>query len=395
MGRVSVSSHRRRPRYDRLATLGWLHFLNDGSANYLPGVLPAVLISLKLDVNLAGSMMTALVVGQALQPATGWLADRIGGRSLIIIGIAGTSLGGALVGLVPSPALLVALLFSMGCANALFHPQAMAGARSSGGDRQGLSMSLYLVGGEVGRGLWPVLASLVVVTLGLRQLWVLGLPALFFVPLLWRRLPVQMQRARNATPIDWRSHAGPALALVAFGFLRALAIFGASTFLPLLWHARGHDLVAGASTITVLLLVGIIGNIGGGHWGDRIGRRPILVGSGVLSALLLAGFLLTGGWLAWLLLGLLGISLFASLPLTVVIAQDLFPENPSFGAGLALGLCNGTAALALIGLSSISHHYGPEAPLWLLAVGLGVATVIALRMPCGKIAATPPSDRLP
>ena len=35
------------PHYLRLSILGWLHFLNDGAANYLPGVLPAVLVAVE------------------------------------------------------------------------------------------------------------------------------------------------------------------------------------------------------------------------------------------------------------------------------------------------------------------------------------------------------------
>lgn len=141
------------PRYGRLAALGWLHFLNDGSANYLPGILPAMLISLGLDVNLAGAAMTALIAGQSLMLATGWLADRLGGRSLVLIGVIGTSVGGALLGLAPTAWVLFVLLVLMGVFNALFHPQAMSTARTLGGNRQGLCMSLYLIGGEIGRGL--------------------------------------------------------------------------------------------------------------------------------------------------------------------------------------------------------------------------------------------------
>lgn len=39
--------------------MSWAHFLNDGAANYLPGVLPAILISLNLSVALAGTIMAA------------------------------------------------------------------------------------------------------------------------------------------------------------------------------------------------------------------------------------------------------------------------------------------------------------------------------------------------
>lgn len=367
------------PDYPRLATLSWLHFLNDGAANYLPGVLPAVLISLGLSVGLAGAVMTALLLGQTLQPATGWLADHFGGRRLIVVGVLGTSLGGAAVGLVPAPWALILALLATGLTNALFHPQAMAAARRLGGQSAGLSLSIFLVGGEIGRGLWPLLASLVVVHQGLSGLWLLAVPAIISVPLLADRLPRQPPRDAT-TRIDWHAHAGPAALLITFCVLRALAIFGATTFLPLWWHARGHGLVAGAGTITVLLVVGIVGNVGGGHLADRIGRKPVLIGSGAFGAALLVAVLMSDGTLQWLLLGALGIMLFAALPLSILIAQDLFPENRSFGSGLALGLANGLAALTLIPLGVLGEWFGPELPLWILVAALLLATLLVPRL---------------
>src|SRR5699024_5034827 len=82
----------------RLFGLAWSHFLNDGASNYLPGVLPAILISLHLSVSYAGVFMAALIVGQGVQPLVGLVADRIGGRAFVVAGLFGTALGGALIG---------------------------------------------------------------------------------------------------------------------------------------------------------------------------------------------------------------------------------------------------------------------------------------------------------
>jgi FSR family fosmidomycin resistance protein-like MFS transporter len=367
-----------------LGALGWLHFLNDGAANYLPGILPAILIGLKLDVSLAGVVMTALIFGQALQPVTGWLADRFGGRRFIAMGLLGTTFGAALLPLLPQAWLLWPVLLIMGSCNAVFHPQAMAGARQVAGDQQGLAMSIYLVGGEIGRGIWPLLASLIVVHFGLKWIGLLAVPALLTLPVLWETLPVQPRRQQQHQPIDWRRHLVPVAVLVLFCFLRALCIFGLTTFLPIYWHQQGGSLVEGASTITVMLIVGVVGNVGGGHLADRIGRRPVLVLSSLVSCLLLVVFLLTSGEVRWLLLGLLGVALFASLPLGILIAQDMFPENRSFGSGVALGFCNGTAALALSGLGVLASVAGTVTVLWTLAGALALAILVAMVMPTGE-----------
>jgi FSR family fosmidomycin resistance protein-like MFS transporter len=129
-----------------------------------------------------------------------------------------------------------------------------------------------------------------------------------------------------------------------------------------------------------MLVVGIIGNVGGGHLADRIGRRPILAGSSLAGAALLAVFLLTSGAAQWIALGLLGIALFATLPVGILVGQDIFPENRSLGSGIALGLSNGLAAVGLMGLGLISSAVPPLHILWLLVAILLAAALLALRL---------------
>lgn len=367
--------------YGRLAALSWLHFLNDGSANFLPGVLPALLLNLKLHVGFAGTIMAALLIGQALQAVTGWLADKLGGRKFIILGILGSSISGALIGFVPSFGILVPILVIVGISNAFFHPQALAGARELSQKRQGFGLSLFLIGGEIGRGLWPLFASLLVSSWGLHSLWLMAIPALISTPLLWTTLPVQLPKQRQATPIAWGKHIRPMAVLVIFSSLRALMIFGIITYLPILWHNRGYSLVESSSLISVLLVVGIIGNIGGGHLSDLFGRKRVILSAILSSTVLLTLFILIPGFWRWAILGLLGISLFATLPISLVIGQDIFPENPSLGSGIALGVSNGIGAATLILLGLVAIHVSLNGVLWTL-VGVGaLASILSLALP--------------
>lgn len=359
----------------QLATLTWSHFLNDGAANYLPGVLPAILISLHLTPALAGTIMAALLLGQALQPFYGWLSDRIGGRVLIFTGLIGSTCGGALVGLAPSYTSLLLVLLIIGVTNSMFHPQALATVRQFAHRRRGLAMSVFLVGGELGRGIWPVLGSLVVIEFGLKALWILILPALLTLPFLRHHIPSLTTHPASKAPIVWRRHLPDLTRLVAFSTLRATVMFTLITFLPLWWHARGGSLVGGAALISTLLVTGIIGNLGGGHLADHIGRARVLFGATLLSTLLFAGILLVPGIWLWPLLGLLGISLFAILPLTIMLGQDCLPEKPSLGAGVALGLSNGLGALAIMGLGLLSERGGALGILW-FGVGLSALSII-------------------
>lgn len=378
---VTSTGTKDQPLYAKLGTLSWLHFLNDGAANYLPGILPALLIALHVDVRFAGIIMSALLVGQSLQVFSGWFADHVGGRWMMLLGLVGSSVGAALIGWANQIVWLIPALVAIGVSNAFFHPQALACARQACGSRPGFGMSLFLIGGEIGRGLWPLIGSVVVVYLGLGWLWLLGLPALLTLALAGRSLPRQRRRHSDANRIAWREHIGPMSALVVFSLLRALLIFGAVTYVPLLWHARGYSLDAGAGAIAMMLVVGIVGNIGGGHLADRIGRRAVLIASSLACSVLLALFVVCHGDWQWFLLGLLGVAMFAALPLGIVIGQDLFPENRSLGSGMALGLSNGLAALALIGLGPIASRWGIEAVFPALAAMAVAAALIGSIMP--------------
>lgn len=365
----------------RLLGLTWAHLLNDGAANYLPGVLPVVLVSLHEPVRMAGVLIAALAIGQALQPVTGWLADRLGGRALVVVGLAISSIGGGLLGVAHSTWILVLLLLLVGTGNALFHPQALAAVRSLLHGRHGLLTSAFLVGGELGRGIWPTVASLVVAHLGLPYLWLVGLPGLATVPLVARVTPKLERRAAQRQPVQWRRHTRPMIVLVTYQSIRAMAIYALSAFIPILWHIHGGSLVSGASIITVLLVVGVIGNLSGGHLADRIGRLSVLVISSIGAAALIVPIIYAHGIWIWVTAAPLGIAMFMTMSSTILIGQDMFPENRSMGSGIALGLANGIGALLVLVIGQTVSNTDLTAPLWVIAALVAATAPLAAAFP--------------
>lgn len=349
----SSNTEFRPPRYRPLMGLAWLHFVNDGSANFLPGVLPAVLAVIGLSPALAGTLMFALLAGQGLQPLAGMLGRPLGGRRLMWFGVMVSIVGAGLVGFVSHLAGLLAVLASIGVATACFHPQALAAARRFSGSRDHFGMAVMMLGGEVGRGLWPLIASAVVVWGTLQSLWVPALVAFLSVPLVAWLLPrpvVQSTEWRIRLRGRWRA----TTRLLVYVVLRGLVSMGAVTYLPILWNARGGGLIGGATLVTLMLIVGLVGTLYGGHLADRIGRRPVLAGAGVLMAACLALIVWGSGPALWVGAALLGIPVFATFPLTTLEGQDIFPENRPFGSGIALGLGNalGAGLVAVLGLAA-------------------------------------------
>jgi MFS transporter, FSR family, fosmidomycin resistance protein len=361
-----------------LFSMAWAHFLNDGGANYLPGVLPAILVALNIRLALVGVVMSALLIGQALQPACGWIADRVGGRAFVIGGVTLSTVAGALAGIAPGYYSLLGVLLLVGLGSALFHPQALAAVREMATRRQGLYISTFLMGGELGRGLWPIAAAVVVDYLGLRSLLLLALPTIATLPLIAHELPRLLPG--SSQPAVVRAHLNanlwPMATLVAYSSTRAVVMYSVVTFLPLLWKLEGGSLVGGAGLITTLLTVGVLGNLAGGHLADHFSRKSVVIGATALTAVFLASYLLTGGLTRWLILGGLGIMIFSTFPLQILIAQDLLPDNRALGSGLALGFSNGIGAAAMMPLGPLAAHWSIPAALW-VNVGL---TMLALAL---------------
>ncbi|HET7268952.1 MAG TPA: MFS transporter [Oleiagrimonas sp.] len=361
-------------RYGPLTSLAWLHFINDGAANFLPGVLPAILVAQGRSPALAGTLMFVLLAGQGLQPVAGLVGRALGGRRLMWIGVVCALIGAGLVGFADSLAWLLVVLALIGLANACFHPQALAAARVYAGGRGHFGLAIMLLGGEIGRGLWPLVASAVVAWGSLSSLWVPALIALATIPLVQRILPAPRIRTgewRVRLRGRWRATGR----LLAYVVLRGLVVIGATAYLPILWQQLGGGLVVGAALVTTMLIVGLIGTLYGGHLADQIGRRPVLATAGVMMAVGLA-LIASGNMIAlWAGAALTGIAAFATFPVTTLEGQDLFPENMPFGSAISLGLGNalGAGLVALIGL--LTNVWAVATLFWLFA---GVALVTAL-----------------
>lgn len=374
---VKVGARPMQTRRSAFAALVWGHLANDALANYLPGILPLIALQRHVPLFLLSLLVTLLMFGQMLQPLSGLLADRIGGRMLALGGPMLSVLGVVLVSLSHAYVGMAAGLFLTGIGSTLFHPQALATARGLIRKRVGLSLSIFSVGGEFGRAVSPLFATLLAGELGLQHLWLFGFAVLATWPWLLRVVPQALARPRAGATVNLRGHFVPALSLVAFVGLRAGALATVTTLMPLLWHRSGGSAVLGASLVTTMIGVGIIGNLTGGAVRDRFGSATVLYGSSILAVLMLASLQFVHGLGLWAVLAVLGIALFSTSPVTLLIGQDIFKENPALGSGIALGLGNGVGALLLLPIGYAAQRAGIEFGL-LLGAGLVAAALLSI-----------------
>jgi FSR family fosmidomycin resistance protein-like MFS transporter len=148
---------------------------------------------------------------------------------------------------------------------------------------------------------------------------------------------------------------------------RSAVSYGFMTFLPLHLHDRGFSLASGGLLTTVYLVAGASGGFLGGwlaeHWG---GRRVVRL-SFLLAAPLFFGFVLLPDvpGLVCLIAG--GFALQTSLPVNVVLGQELSPRHASTISSLLMGAAWGLGAMLIGPIGALADHYGLKTALLALA----------------------------
>ena len=99
----------------------------------------------------------------------GWLADRIGRKVMIAIGIFGVAIVGILIGLSTTYTLLLVLLVLMGVLGGGYHPSATPWISSSAGEKnQGRAIGFHWMGGGLGFFVAPFLGAYIAAAWGFR-----------------------------------------------------------------------------------------------------------------------------------------------------------------------------------------------------------------------------------
>ncbi|MFZ2349401.1 MAG: MFS transporter, partial [Candidatus Bipolaricaulis anaerobius] len=160
--------------------------------------------------------------------------------------------------------------------------------------------------------------------------------------------------------------------------LRELVSASYLTFLAVLWTERGASLTMASLSLTVYSLAGAVGDLVGGRLSDRFGRKRVIVGSVGGAIPLLYLFLLTDGGLSFAFLALAGAVLVGSIPVSVVLGQELVPEQKGLVSGVLMGLAWGVGALLIGGVGYFGDLLGLEVALGLLTLCLVPATLLAV-----------------
>lgn len=347
-----------------VAAVALAHGTNDTYFAIIPAVLPLLMEKLSLSNAQGGLFTLFLQIPSIFQPYIGHQADRHNLRWLFILAPTLSAVLITFTGLAPAYGLTALLMLAAGFSTAGFHAIAPVIAASMSGKKLGRGMGIFMVGGELGFGLGPLLAVAVTGALGLEGLpWlvILGVVCSFLLFLRFRNLNTHHpQYSRNATPIKIALlHMKPFL-LPIVGYIFITSFLGANliNFLPTFLKNEGASLFFAGSALSIVEITGTIGVLTSSWLSDRMGQRTAIVASTIATPLFALFFLgATPAWQAPMLAGA-GLLAFSANPAFLALMQRNFPENRSLANGvyMAIGFVIRSLVVFLVGF--LADNFG-------------------------------------
>jgi FSR family fosmidomycin resistance protein-like MFS transporter len=366
-----------------LVSLG--HFTIDSYSSFFSPLLPLLVTKLHLNLTLVGTLVALAALSSSFaQPLFGWLADRVHRPWFVAFGPLVAAVFLSAIGLAPSYGALVALLMLGGIGVAAFHPQAavLAGDATP---RRGLAMSFFVTGGTLGFSFGPLFAVSVVGRFGLDHTWLAAIPGLVMGLLLLAWFARVAPRRRHVGAVPALSELRPVLKPLALLYFvvvfRSAVGYGFMTFLPLRLHQHGFAVATGGWILTAYLALGACGGFLGGWLADRWGGRRVVVVSFLGATPLYFAFLYLPDVPGLVALTLGNFVLQSSLPVNVVLGQELSPRHSSTISSLLMGAAWGVGALLIGPIGALADHVGLTAALTALACMLAAGFACAAALP--------------
>ncbi len=375
-----------------MAVLSAGHLFTDVNQGAVAALIPFLVVERGLSLAAAGTLVLAATLSSSIvQPIFGYLSDHRPLPVLMPLGVLLGGLGIALVGVAPSYPLILACVVVSGLGVAAFHPESARFANYVSGARRARGMSLFSVGGNAGFALGPVIATPLVLYLGLPGDLFLVLPALLMCLVLLYEQPrlltfrpeaIEPAGAKGAgSPERWGAFAR----MVAVVSVRSFVYFGLVTFVSSYYiEVFGVSTALANAALSVMLFAGAVGTLTMGPLADRAGRPAVLAGSMLLLTPMIFAFTLAGPLTGMVLLALIGAATIGTFGVTVVMGQEYLPGRIGVAAGVTLGLSISLGGLGAPLFGAVADSFGLHAMMLTLAALPVVGLALSLTLPRGQ-----------
>ena len=373
------------------------HVVDDSYQGVVPALLPFFVAERNYSyAAVSGLTLAATLLSSVAQPAFGWWTDRQPRRWLIGVGILTAATGVALAGLFANYAITWFVIALSGPGIAAFHPSAARAARQAAGNSN-RAMSVFAVGGNAGFALGSLIATSVLLVVGLRGTVLLVIPAAIMAAILATRLTSTLDGPtggrRSLLPSgedDWPAF----VRLTAVVIVRAVVFFGLTSFLALYFiHGLHTSKAVGGAALSALLVAGAVGTLLGGWLADRVGRLfTIRVGLACAIPAIGGLVLVSSTPVAFVFAMLVGVALYMPFSVFVMLGQDYLPNRIGTASGVTVGLAVSVGGLFSPLLGWLADSTSLRVTITVLTVLPALALVLSLPMREPTVHAGPLGD---
>ncbi len=365
------------------------------SVDMYSGMLPLILLIVKSPLGLSyaqvGLLSMAFSLSSSLsQPLFGWIGDRRYSRFLAVAGVAAISVSMGTMRFAGDFLSLLLLATIGGLGAGAFHPQGAVLASRTTLASRGAAMSLYMLGGNAGYAFGPKFSTAVFGLAGNSMPEILATVGLLQALLLYWAIARQQQPAhsqRQARPTAKRAATGIIITLALVIFFRSWVQTSIQTFVPQVYSEKGFDTDYAGQVLFSILMPLAIGGLVGGTLSDRVGRRVILIISTGLVGPALWGLLTSDPSTTFIWGAVLGVAMGASLPVTLVMVQELFPRGLGLMSGVALGFTFIAGAIGASVNGLAADHFGLFQTMMINPVFPILASALAFLLPDDRVPA--------
>jgi MFS transporter, FSR family, fosmidomycin resistance protein len=349
---------------------------------------PVLLTYLGLSETQIAWISTIYIWASALtQPFFGWLSDRVGPRWLAAGGVLWMTVFFSGAVYFPGAAGLICLIIAA-LGSSSFHPvgtvQATLQGRSHLAGRETTAASLFFTAGQMGHFIGPIITGLILARLGLHWLLILSIvsiPIGFSLAYQLRHNHPHPGPTNGDNKIRLQASIGFILLLALVATLQSWSQSNIIAFVPKYLKDMGLSAVTYGNIAGLFMGGSALGNVIGGHLGDKYTKRKVAAMALLLSALPI--YIISQiGWSPWLyvLIPLAGASTGSVHSIMVVLAQRIITGGMALASGLILGFIFSAGALGLLFTGPLAENYGFPTVL-LLTTGLVlVASPLALML---------------
>lgn len=337
------------------------HAIHDTYAGFIAPFLPFMIERLSLMKVEAGVFLLFYQGASILQPFIGHLGDRINLRKIALVMPAITGITLSLLG--TAPTFFIAIMYSLvaGISSASMHAILPALVGSISGKQIGKGMSFWMVGGEIGVMIGPLLITLVVTTISLeatRWLMIPGILMSIILSLLLKNLPDHNNGNNHQVKAPIKEMTAIMLPLAGMIVMRALLRTASEIYLPVFLLEKGAGIWLAGISLTILQGFGVIGTIAGGFLKDKFGFRTVMVLSIIIASLSMIGFVYTNRAMQIVNLAVMGTFSMMVLPVGMAYIQEHFPNNRSLANGYYLATLFAINAVGGVATGFLYDQFG-------------------------------------